>query len=99
MRSTLFASLLLLGACNTMQPAQEKAPEFQVIIHEYAEAAEMAKTLTKLTGGAVTGSEQVKFMSDTRTNSLLVLASQEQLPPIKDLIARLDVEVADTESR
>tara|TARA_R110002126_G_scaffold12416_17_gene54070 strand:- start:18698 stop:18982 length:285 start_codon:yes stop_codon:yes gene_type:complete len=94
MRNTLLASLLVLGACNSAPPAPSDSQNAQVIILEFADATEMAKTLTEFVGN-----EQTTVRADPRTNSLLVTASQERLPQIKDLIARLDVEVVDPRSR
>ena len=94
MRNALLASLLVLGACNSAPPAPSDSLNAQVVVLEFADATEMAKTLTELVGH-----EQASIRADPRTNSLLITASQERLPQIKDLIARLDVEVADPRSR
>ena len=48
--------------------------------------------------GLLPGSEmQSKILVDARTNSLLVMALPEEMPRIKDLVARLDVEVVEPE--
>jgi general secretion pathway protein D len=53
-------------------------------------------------GGAVAGLLQgetleSKILVDARTNSLLVMATPEEMPRIKDLVARLDVDVIEPE--
>lgn len=48
--------------------------------------------------GLLPGSElESKILVDGRTNSLLVMALPEEMPRIKDLVARLDVEVIEPE--
>ncbi|HEX6886304.1 MAG TPA: secretin N-terminal domain-containing protein, partial [Planctomycetota bacterium] len=48
--------------------------------------------------GLLPGSEiETKILVDARTNSLLVMATPEELPRIKDLVARLDVDVIEPE--
>jgi general secretion pathway protein D len=44
-----------------------------------------------------TGEVETAILVDHRTNSLLVMAMPEEMPRIKDLIARLDVDVPDPE--
>jgi type II secretion system protein D len=44
-----------------------------------------------------TGEIETAILVDHRTNSLLVMAMPEEMPRIKDLIARLDVDVPDPE--
>ncbi|TAJ24928.1 MAG: hypothetical protein EPO68_00685 [Planctomycetota bacterium] len=51
-------------------------------------------------GGGVTGSRastEAKILVDSRTSSLLIMAMPEDMPRIKDLVARLDVEVVEPE--
>lgn len=49
--------------------------------------------------GAVTAGKQAKYidkvMADTRTNSLIVLANEEGMDAVKDLVAKLDVDATD----
>jgi len=45
------------------------------------------------TGQLVRGRTETKIMVDPRTNSLLVMAMPDDMPRIKELVARLDVEV------
>ena len=48
--------------------------------------------------GALQGQEvSTTILVDGRTNSLLVMAMPEEMPRIKDLVARLDVEVIEPE--
>jgi len=48
--------------------------------------------------GILPGQEiQSKILVDGRTNSLLVMATPEEMPRIKDLVARLDVDVIEPE--
>ena len=46
-------------------------------------------------GGLRAADEEAKILVDRRTNSLLVMAYAEEMPRIKDLIARLDVDVVE----
>jgi general secretion pathway protein D len=48
-------------------------------------------------GATVTGGGETKILVDGRTNSLLVMALPEDLQQIKELVARLDVEVVEPE--
>jgi general secretion pathway protein D len=43
------------------------------------------------------GSTEAKILVDSRTSSLLIMAMPEDMPRIKDLVARLDVEVVEPE--
>ena len=48
--------------------------------------------------GVIGGQEvETKILVDARTNSLLVMALPEEMPRIKELVARLDVDVAEPE--
>ncbi len=48
--------------------------------------------------GVLPGTElEAKILVDARTNSLLVMAQPDEMPRIKDLVARLDVEVIEPE--
>ena len=48
--------------------------------------------------GALMGTEiETKILVDGRTNSLLVMSSPDEIPRIKDLVARLDVDVIEPE--
>ncbi len=49
------------------------------------------------TGAIPRGQTEAKIMVNPRTNSLLVMAMPEDMPAIKDLIARLDVDIVDRE--
>ncbi|MBL8857386.1 MAG: hypothetical protein JNL28_02620 [Planctomycetes bacterium] len=48
---------------------------------------------TGVTAPLATGQAESKILVDSRTNSLLVMAMPEDMPRIKELVARLDVEV------
>tara|TARA_R110002072_G_scaffold36858_19_gene108296 strand:- start:455 stop:2881 length:2427 start_codon:yes stop_codon:yes gene_type:complete len=47
--------------------------------------------------GQLGGQTEAKIMVDPRTNSLLVMAMPDEMPRIKDLVARLDVEIVERE--
>jgi general secretion pathway protein D len=49
------------------------------------------------TGQLQTGQTESKIMVDARTNSLLVMAMPDDMPRIKDLVARLDVDIVQGE--
>jgi general secretion pathway protein D len=49
------------------------------------------------TGQLQRGQTEAKIMVNPRTNSLLVMAMPEDMPSIKDLIARLDVDIVERE--
>jgi len=48
---------------------------------------------TGVSGALQTGQGEAKILTDTRTNSLLVMAMPDEMPRIKELVARLDVDV------
>lgn len=50
-----------------------------------------------VTTGLQTNQADSKILVDSRTNSLLVMAMREEMPRIKELVARLDVEVVQGE--
>ena len=50
-----------------------------------------------VSGPLVGGEVETTILVDARTNSLLVMAMPEEMPRIKDLVARLDVEVIEPE--
>ena len=59
-----------------------------------ADASDLAVVIQDLVRSAsAPNTEQVKVMVDPRTNSLLVMASPGSMPEVKNLIARLDVEM------
>ncbi len=49
------------------------------------------------TGALQTGQTESKIMVDARTNSLLVMAMPDDMPRIKELVARLDVDIVQGE--
>lgn len=49
------------------------------------------------TGALQTGQTESKIMVDERTNSLLVMAMPDDMPRIKELVARLDVDIVQGE--
>jgi general secretion pathway protein D len=50
-----------------------------------------------VTGAMQVGQGETKILTDPRTNSLLVMAMPDDMPRIKELVARLDVEVVEKE--
>jgi general secretion pathway protein D len=50
-----------------------------------------------VTGGSTRNTGTSKILIDKRTNSLLVMAMPDDMPRIKDLVARLDVQVIEPE--
>jgi type II secretory pathway component GspD/PulD (secretin) len=97
----LALTLPLTFACQTA-PASEpvatrtlEAPSFEVVPLQHAESRELAGTLSNLFRTVVLpdGDRQVKIVADPRTNSLLVMAPAEHMELVKELVARLDVEV------
>lgn len=50
-----------------------------------------------VTGGSTRNTGTSKILVDKRTNSLLVMAMPDDMPRIKDLVARLDVQVIEPE--
>jgi general secretion pathway protein D len=50
-----------------------------------------------VTGAIQVGQGETKILTDPRTNSLLVMAMPDDMPRIKELVARLDVEVVEKE--
>ena len=58
-----------------------------------AQARTQQQAAQGVTGQLQQGQTESKLMVDTRTNSLLVMAMPDDMPRIKDLIARLDTEV------
>ncbi|MBL8863004.1 MAG: hypothetical protein JNK02_13485 [Planctomycetes bacterium] len=49
------------------------------------------------TGALQTGQTESKIMVDARTNSLLVMAMPDDMPRIKELVARLDIDIVQGE--
>jgi general secretion pathway protein D len=52
---------------------------------------------TGVTGALQQNQGEAKILTDARTSSLLIMAMPEDMPRIKDLVARLDVKVIDKE--
>ncbi|MDX8408995.1 MAG: type II secretion system secretin GspD [Mariprofundales bacterium] len=75
------------------------AGRLQVIYLKHANATDVAKTLTTLTGGQVAGkagkkvlfSGSIKVVADSSTNALLVTASTDDMRALKGIIAKLDI--------
>ncbi len=72
--------------------------EIALIPVEYGDATKLVKTLQTLfqkkrskKKGAALGT--IKFVADERTNTLIVLASEDEVIKIRDLVTRLDKEV------
>lgn len=69
-------------------------PEYFVIGLEHAFAPALANTLSRLTRNNRRGVKtRTEILADERTNSLLVMAGEEHVEQIKELIAILDVKV------
>lgn len=70
-----------------------------VIPIEYGDATKLVKIMTTMfsqkrrRGKKLTAGSTMKFVADERTNTLIVLASEDDTVRIKDLISRLDKEV------
>jgi general secretion pathway protein D len=81
------------------------ADEIASTIEELLEASRRAATSNArgqqpaqgATGQLQRGQTEAKIMVNPRTNSLLVMAMPEDMPSIKDLIARLDVDIVERE--
>ena len=83
--------------------AEAKEPTAQVLMLKYAQAQDMQATLSVLLNArsvdrtpgsapiSVTTGNRVKIASDARTNSLIVIADDETLKMVKELIEKLDV--------
>ncbi len=75
------------------------AGRLQVIYLKHANASDVAKTLTSLTGGAapkpgqkkVLFSGSIKVVADASTNALLVTAGPDDMRAIKGIIRKLDI--------
>jgi len=72
--------------------------EIALISVEYGDATKLVKTMQTLfqkkrskKKGAALGT--IKFVADERTNTLIVLASEDEVIKIRDLVTRLDKEV------
>ena len=97
----LVLTLPLAFACQSAAASEPiaaealEAPSFEVLPLQHAESRELAGTLSNLFHAvALSGGErQIKIVADTRTNSLLVMAPAEHMDLVKELVARLDVEV------
>ena len=59
--------------------------------------AQGAAAATGVTGALQQNQGEAKILTDARTSSLLVMAMPEDMPRIKDLVARLDVNVVEKE--
>ena len=90
------ASLNLLQVGEEKPSTPRPEPEFVVIPLEHAIAPDLARTLSRLTGAGKRGARKhVEILSDERTNSLLVMAEPDSIPPLKELVAILDIELED----
>jgi len=89
------------GIINRLDVRPETdAGRLQVIYLKHANAADVAKTLTALTGGQTAGkpgqkkvlfSGSIKVVADASTNALLVTAGQDDMRAIKGIIGKLDI--------
>lgn len=81
------------------------AQEIATMIEDLLEASRRAAQTRQRTQPQVQGATapiqqqdvETKIMVDPRTNSLLVMAMPEQMPRIKELVARLDIDIVDRE--
>jgi type II secretory pathway component GspD/PulD (secretin) len=91
---TLPMLLLVLTACTTPAPtpapaAAKHAESFQVIPLQHSSADELAATLRSL----FSRNPDIRVMSDSRTNSLLIAADPQDIERIEALVERIDIEV------
>lgn len=68
--------------------AGEAPASFEVVPLRYAEATELAGLV-----GNVVDRGKVRVLADPRTNSLLLAGSSADLAAVKELVAKLDVEL------
>jgi general secretion pathway protein D len=92
--------LHLLSAIDVEGVGQELA----MIPLEYATSQTLVKTLNsifskKSTKGRKSSSDPVKIVAEERTNSVIVLASEDDMIKVKELIAMLDKEVPREEGK
>lgn len=81
------------------------AEEIATTIEELLDASQRARQgraqqqaqVQGATGVLAAADQQAKIMTDPRTNSLLVMAMPEDMPNIKELVARLDVDIVERE--
>jgi len=92
--AALARMLKIVDEASRIEPIE---PEFELIPLEYASADEIASTIEELLDASRRGQTEAKIMVDPRTNSLLVMAMPEDMPNIKELVARLDVDVIERE--
>jgi type II secretory pathway component GspD/PulD (secretin) len=92
-RSAVSVAVLSLGfassGCRAAAEARPAAPCFEVLALEHAEAAALAPPLARVFAGST-----LRVEPDARTNSLLLAGAPEELADAKQMIARLDVEIA-----
>jgi hypothetical protein len=62
-----------------------------------AQVRQQGQAAQGVTGAMQVGQGEAKILTDPRTNSLLVMAMPEEMPRIKELVARLDVDVIERE--
>lgn len=81
--------------------AQDIADSLGQLLEAKQRQTERARTQPGAAGGAATavatGGGETKILVDARTNSLLVMALPDDLQEIKELVARLDVDVVEPE--
>ncbi len=106
MKRTLPIALVLAACSSTSKPHHAQPPpaaNFEVVALKYAVADDVARLLSDLTESPDRRCvmpcppsqcpPSIRVMSDPRTNSLVVQAGESDMPRIRELIAKLDVQV------
>ncbi len=84
--SLLVATLLATSSCVAVTRSEPYPRE--VIALKFASADDLAGKLR-----FIYGETDLQVVPDQRTNSLILIASAKRMPEIKQVIAKLDVEV------
>ena len=110
--SNVVALANMLSIIDEASKSETPTPEFEMIKLEYAVPDDVAAMVEELLEAATQAKQQqaqgvqgainrnqgeAKIIVDARTNSLLVVALPEEMPRIKELIARLDVDIVERE--
>lgn len=84
---------LVLAACSSPSKSSNSAPSSSASVEVVALKYAVANDVARLLGELPALSPKTRVLADPRTNSLVVQADAADMPRIRELIAKLDVQV------